>query len=786
MLSKKYKLEEINNTYKEKMKHTKFNEKFYRRFGGENYRSSTTREAMKFERTKVSYIRDHACNLKPAVLNAWALNRLFNRRHVFIILAIIFLCHCISLPIVICNNKLVQYYRKPLNLEQGNEVQKNNLTLQNEEPHVGTQLSANVNLVNQTLSQNPIHKEALEAETKIPVGRRNSFTLITGQQFQTNPQQFSSRTQTHQNQASSNSPAQLNGINSPPILYSSANNLINPDSDRNAGLSLPNEASKILDSDFSVESSKSSKKSRWVNHNLKSHQLKHESNKNVFGSTNSRIANLKGTSGKSKLDRLLNFFQQVDSFKKGPSGGTSSNKASAFSNRNQHMLPNGPPPYRPSMLLLDLHAKGALDKVKRSELFKKVYKSKVYYLYLDVLQQLALVVSRLAQKKFNLGQAKLGAVQVVINKLTSKGGQLMKLKWPLIMMNPYFLRELISTPTFLIMLFHAIEVAYMSMPHKSLLLKPLVKLVEQPGPDKEEKIWWGRKRIYDTLNGFDASELQPNLKTVHFRNPGKPTPIAIPTLVALVRKVAKLPTPNPSSFQQFPSGSPTLQHHSQLYLPGEAQSYSDTEDSNSLFENQAPIRWGVGSQSLVPTSTLVENETQDWNQIKSAASLMQEAGFDRPYQMEETKLRAPHSTAMDYFTASSTIPNQEDWLSHMPSAEQLMSQSEFNSLDPKDRELVLREARDRFEESKWTNELIKQHSDFIESFTNPMMQAPSGSLITGKLPVPQYTDDRAQIHLDSATSESYTHPFLEPLVERHNNRKHHADPIQDMERRNRH
>lgn len=498
-----------------------------------------------------------------------------------------------------------------------------------------------------------------------------------------------------------------------------------------------------------LKSNKRQKKSWWLSNDAFLKFNNHGYNKNIFESKpeqqDVKIIDHSHQVGKNNLNKLFNYYQQIASLKKVPvDGATSSSTTITNRNNGHHFLPNGPPPFRPTKLMLNLQSKEALDKIKQTELFKKLYKSRVYYLYLDILQQLSLMVTKMARNKLDKDQTKMALVQIVMNKLAHKGGQAMKLKWPLVMLNPQFLRELISTPTFLIMLFHAVEVAYMSMqPQMSHVLRPLVRLIEQPGPEKEEKIWWRRKRIYDTLNGIGASELQPNLKTKHFKRPGKQASIAFPTIVALVRKVTKKAPPNPHSFQQFPTASNTVNHYvnhqrPMIFFPhipmGEdghfypygASQQIETAISPSLHPR---IKTFVDSQQLQQqplsmATTLVENDSPDWNQLDMArmhnlASLYPNQGA--------SGFQDSHIPVQDYLGAASNS-GQEDWLSQMPNSDQLLSQSEFNSLDPRDREHVLQEARDRFEEFKWTNDLIKQHSDFIESITSPKHQSTAQSM----------------------------------------------------------
>lgn len=370
-------------------------------------------------------------------------------------------------------------------------------------------------------------------------------------------------------------------------------------------------------------------------------------------------------------------------------------------NLKRHYLPNGPPPFKPSTLMLGTLSGGALEKFKRTSIFKQMYRSKAYYLFLDVLSQLNLIADNISKKKMDLAQVQMEAIQTIMNKLTPKFGHNLKTKWPLVMLNPQFFRELVSSPTFLVMLFHAVEVAHMSMPG-NLLLKPLVQLIAQPSPEKEEKIWWRRKRLYDTLNGRGSSELQPNLKTIHFRNPGEQTPIAIPKIVNIFRKLTNRPSPDPTTHKQhfiYPSSSIPQPVSSVLDLKGnqihDNDLYMNAAQEDAFLANQLKTNYQINQNQ--PQD---EESMDDWQtQFAKGTSLNQ-------------------AIVKPEFYDQMALGNQEEWLTYRPHPEQLMSKQEFDSLDPQDKERMMQEVRDRFEESKWTNELIRQHSEFIEAFTN--------------------------------------------------------------------
>lgn len=371
-------------------------------------------------------------------------------------------------------------------------------------------------------------------------------------------------------------------------------------------------------------------------------------------------------------------------------------------NPNRQYLPGGPPPFRPSSLMLGAASSGVVDILKQTTTFKRMYKSKAYYLFLDILRQLNLVAENISKKKMDLARVQFEAIQAIINKLTSKSKHFLKLKWPIVMLNPQFVRELMSSPTFLVMLFHAVEVAYMSMPG-NFFLKPLVKLVAQPSPEKEEKIWWRRKRLYDTLNGHGSSELQPNLKTIHFQNYGEQTPIALPKIVNVFRKLTNRPPPNPATFKQhfiYPSGS----------IPRPVGTILNF-DGNSIYDSNLYM-------NNLQEDAFLANQLKTGHPLDHKKSHDEESAPNSQIHLARGTILGQTIVKPVYSYDQINQTNHEEWLAHRLQPEQLMSQEEFDSLDPRDKERMMREIRSRYEESQWTNELIKQHSDFIDAFTN--------------------------------------------------------------------
>lgn len=229
-------------------------------------------------------------------------------------------------------------------------------------------------------------------------------------------------------------------------------------------------------------------------------------------------------------------------------------KLADMQRRQQHqLLPAGPPPFRPSGLALSLASSGGLKKLKKTKTFEMIQKSDIHVKYFDLLNQLRLLAEHLTRKQLDKVGKKMVSVQLIVGGVISKLGGSIKPKWPLVMLNPKFLKQLLSTPTFLVMLFHAVEAAYLSTPKAtSKLLRPLVKLVEQPTQEKEDEVWWRRKRLYDTLNGPGSSEQEPALRARNFRYKGKPARINLAQATKLLRKLSKRPQPNPSDPYRHP------------------------------------------------------------------------------------------------------------------------------------------------------------------------------------------------------------------------------------------
>lgn len=258
--------------------------------------------------------------------------------------------------------------------------------------------------------------------------------------------------------------------------------------------------------------------------------------------------------------------------------------------RQQHYLPTGPPPYRPPSLLVSLNSRLAQKQLLHLPTMKlQLQQRKIYYTFLDILRTLHRLADHVARGKLHITGAKLHLLKSMIGKIGQLGGQSTvlggKLRWPLVLLNPHFLKELLSNPTFLVMLFHAIEVGYMSSPKVNLWLRPLVELVKQPSPEKEERTWWRRKRLYETFNGIGSSELQPNLKTIHFRQPGRPAQISVPALSQLFpnfydKKLLQSP--------QQSHGRPTMTTTEMMMVPpgGSEQQLLSQEEFEGLDESE--------------------------------------------------------------------------------------------------------------------------------------------------------------------------------------------------------
>lgn len=239
--------------------------------------------------------------------------------------------------------------------------------------------------------------------------------------------------------------------------------------------------------------------------------------------------------------------------------------------RGQYYLPAGPPPFRPSAMVLALNS--GLRKLKIPTIKLHMEQRRLYYTFLDIVRGLHRLADQMARGQVQITGAKLHLMQSLIGKLAAAGGKALKLKWPLVMLNPHFLKELLANPTFLVMLFHAIELASYSSasPLVATLLKPLVKLVKQPSPEQEERTWWRRKRLYETFNGIGSSELQPNLKTAHFRRPGEPALVSLPALSRLLPNFYDKRLLEPPKYRQplqLPPPPPPQEPDQQLAIVG--------------------------------------------------------------------------------------------------------------------------------------------------------------------------------------------------------------------------
>lgn len=364
----------------------------------------------------------------------------------------------------------------------------------------------------------------------------------------------------------------------------------------------------------------------------------------------------------------------------------------------RHILPSGPPPFRPTTLLMSETSSKILSKIKRTQAFKQIYKSKAYYLFLDVIEQLGALVDNIATKKIQMTKTNIAAIQTLFNKILQKSGQKLKLKWPLVMLNPNFLRELLSNPTFLVMLFHTIETAYVSLP-TTFWLKPLVKLVKQPSPEKEEQVWWRRKRIYETLNGLGSSELQPNLKTQHFRQPGRETTVAIPDVVSTFRKIVGLKPPNPAYFKYPPEQYPTpimLQAS-----PIQQGIYAPPHDYQQQQVHEDQI--GASNQAMDLQTTFKVNGHQSDEPMYPTTS---------QDQLNEQSMRGDYSVMSN------------DWLNPGGvSQKDLLSQGEFDSLDQHEKDRVFREFHGHMQESNFINDLIRKQDEYVDSIVSKSLTA---------------------------------------------------------------
>lgn len=404
-------------------------------------------------------------------------------------------------------------------------------------------------------------------------------------------------------------------------------------------------------------------------------------------------------------------------------------------------LPKGPPPLGPSKLLLGLNEarRTHMKKIKgfssiidnrhlnRFASITKKKKDQLEYILLDSMKQLTLLSQSMKQhlhpinlKLVKADEIKLALEAFLLNlssKMSNfnKGARLnfkkhnhnQSAQWPLILLsNPRFLTNLMSDPNFLVSLFNTIETAYVSMPRKNLWLKPLLKIVSQRAPEKEERIWWRRKQHYDLMNGPNASELEPNLQSKGFRTVHKaqghslilkPAKLAIPATVALLRKLTQKRPPDPS-YYKYPK-SIASSNHIHSFQPS-------IEHANMLIDtSKHPI---AVSSPIWATSHVVD-----------------EHGGHKQSQYYQNW---DHSNLPPEGQASNELQQPIDSSAHDQQAQQhgdqlllasspLMSESELANLDPHELELIYEQAKRHFEESSFTDKLIKEHTDFIESIT---------------------------------------------------------------------
>lgn len=383
----------------------------------------------------------------------------------------------------------------------------------------------------------------------------------------------------------------------------------------------------------------------------------------------------------------------------------------------RHVLPNGPPPFRPTSLLMSETSSKILSKIKKTKAFQQMYKSRAYYLFLDVIERLGTFVDKIASKKVQMTHANIVAVQTFINKILQKSGQKLKLKWPLVMLNPNFLRDILSNPTFLVMLFHTIETAYVSLPTTSFWLKPLMRMVKQPSAEKEEQVWWRRKRLYDTLNGLGSSELQPNLKAHHFRQPGREVSVAVPDVVSGFRKLIGLKPPNPTYFKHPPEQYPApieppfplppqplpSMTQQEIYWP---QDYAMPPS----LQPQQHVQLQIGEDPYASSNQVIDQQTNSDRSKLHSADLVNPTSQDH---LIEQSMRG------DYSVMSG------DWLSPgAVSHTDLMSQGEFDSLDQQEKDRVFREFHGHMQESSFINDLIRKQDEYVDSIVSKSLPTP--------------------------------------------------------------
>ena len=172
--------------------------------------------------------------------------------------------------------------------------------------------------------------------------------------------------------------------------------------------------------------------------------------------------------------------------------------------------------------------------------------------------------------------------------------------------------------------------------------------------------------------GIMTSAQEESFLANQFRAPKK---VSASAMEASTTAAAQVPF-NPSSAGYWAHNSPEGSHHTALH-------------PSATGDLRRPIS---GKQESVPT------------------------GYARGQVGAETQLlKQQHTMMMDDLRHSWRPDASGDNDRNVISSDQLMTQSDFQMLEPYERELVLREARDRLVETRLADELIKQQSEFVDS-----------------------------------------------------------------------
>lgn len=338
---------------------------------------------------------------------------------------------------------------------------------------------------------------------------------------------------------------------------------------------------------------------------------------------------------------------------------------------------------------------------------------KLFHLLEECKQKFASIVNSLAVKKTQVGADTMQSFHYSLNRLMIEMSDKFRFKFPLL--DKRFIHSLFSDPALLVMLWNAAEIAHMSLPIGKLLFKPIVKLAAQPNFEKEEKIWWRRKRIFDVLNGFGSSEFEPNLRSADFRLPkynhAQATQYSFPWLGQILRNlgikhpfVSAVHYPRPGFKQQ-------LQQQTGINLLA-----SDSNQSHALADNDSHT--SIPQPHLIP---MQHDDNVDGTYIQSNYIDDLKSSSDEQINYSTEVPIATESNNFEMTNGSET--NEQTFDSHLHSHQEFeptidsnnLDAKDFEKLDGKEKEFVVSEFRKHLNEFEQTNKLIDQQRQLVES-----------------------------------------------------------------------